>query len=689
MKKLLIALLSLTSVLSCVLGLAACKDGETSDVNNGVQTVEQAYAKATELGYSGTLDEFIILISGKDGEDGKDGADGLNGINGKDGIGIKSARVDGDGFLIIVLSDNSIINCGKVVGADGKDGADGEDGKDGEDGSDGKDATACIHNFTQGESVAPTCTSIGYESTTCTKCGYTEYSFKEALGHSFKEWYTLTEASCTQEGLSFEFCSKCGTVKAVTTPREPHSYVDGICTVCKRSVYSEGLEYILNEDGESYSVKGMGTCTDSELGIPATYEGLPVTCILESAFNGYTNKITSVLIPASITKIGNRAFGNTYIKNVYYLGDIADWCAITFEGSNDLFRHCENFYVNNQLITELVIPGTVEQINDYAFSFLKSITSITISEGVKSIGVRSFLSCSNVTSIIIPDGVTSIGSWAFASCRGIESLTIPAGVENFGDYAFLSCFNLTNLTLSEGLTSIENRLFFGCRNLTSVTIPKSLTSIGKDVFINCKATTAINYLGTVADWCKINFANNYSNPLCYSESALLYIGGKAVTQLIIPEGVTEVNDYAFNRYQGLKQLVIAGSVQTIGKNAFSSCYNLESVMLFEGVTKIDEYAFAYCRNLTSINIPASVTTINEWAFDSCNNLNSVSFADKEGWHRSVQLLGGETVDDGEENISAEDLADASKAAKLLKEFYILSVSSGGYTHRGYLWTKQN
>ena len=111
-------------------------------------------------------------------------------------------------------------------------------------------------------------------------------------------------------------------------------------------------------------------------------------------------------------------------------------------------------------------------------------------------------------------------------------------------------------------------------------------------------------------------------------------------------------------------------------------------MLFEGVTEIKEYAFAYCSKLTSINIPASVTTINEWTFDSCNNLNSVSFADKEGWHRSVQLLNGETVDDGEEDISAEDLADAAKAAKLLKEFYVLRFTDG-YTHRGYLWTKQN
>ena len=86
-------------------GLIACKSDNSSGEGNNY-TFESAYEQATALGYAGTLEEFIIQISGKDGVDGQDGKDGEDGEDGQDG-------------------------------ADGKDGADGQDGKDGLDGKDG------------------------------------------------------------------------------------------------------------------------------------------------------------------------------------------------------------------------------------------------------------------------------------------------------------------------------------------------------------------------------------------------------------------------------------------------------------------------------------------------------------------------------------------------------------------------
>ena len=92
-------------------GLIACKSDNSSGEGNNY-TFESAYEQATALGYAGTLEEFIIQISGKDGVDGQDGKDGEDGQDGKDGE-------DGQD------------------GLDGKDGADGQDGKDGLDGKDG------------------------------------------------------------------------------------------------------------------------------------------------------------------------------------------------------------------------------------------------------------------------------------------------------------------------------------------------------------------------------------------------------------------------------------------------------------------------------------------------------------------------------------------------------------------------
>ncbi len=167
-KKLLTLLLALTCTVGAA-GLGACIDlssvatsGNESLISNDnssviqnewgtVYTMKAAYAKAQSLGYAGSLEEFILLISGKDGEDGKDGIDGADGkdgidgedgkdgIDGKDGVGILSVEHNADGTLTIYYTDGTSVNVGKIDGEDGKDGADGEDGVDGKDGEDGKD----------------------------------------------------------------------------------------------------------------------------------------------------------------------------------------------------------------------------------------------------------------------------------------------------------------------------------------------------------------------------------------------------------------------------------------------------------------------------------------------------------------------------------------------------------------------
>ena len=70
---------------------------------------------------------------------------------------------------------------------------------------------------------------------------------------------------------------------------------------------SEGLEFELNDDGESYSVAGIGTCTDTDIVIPSTYEGKPVTIIGNNAFTD-CNELTSIIIPDSVTSINFAAF---------------------------------------------------------------------------------------------------------------------------------------------------------------------------------------------------------------------------------------------------------------------------------------------------------------------------------------------------------------------------------------------
>ena len=88
--------------------------------------------------------------------------------------------------------------------------------------------------------------------------------------------------------------------------------------------YSVGLLYSLNYDGQSYTVRGIRNCTDTDIVIPTMLNGLPVTEIAADAFSSGEN-LTSVTIPCSVTRIGEWAF---YDCIIYYKGTSEGWTNI-------------------------------------------------------------------------------------------------------------------------------------------------------------------------------------------------------------------------------------------------------------------------------------------------------------------------------------------------------------------------
>ena len=115
--------------------------------------------------------------------------------------------------------------------------------------------------------------------------------------------------------------------------------------------------------------------------------------------------------------------------------------------------------------------------------------------------------------------------------------------------------------------------------MTSVTIPDSVTSIGSYAFYNCTGLARIYYTGDVAGWCGISGLN-----YIMSSGRTLYIGGEEVEgDLVIPNGVTSISNYAFDGCTGLTSVTIPDSVTSIGNNAFRDCSSLTSVT-FENTT---------------------------------------------------------------------------------------------------------
>ncbi len=122
----------------------------------------------------------------------------------------------------------------------------------------------------------------------------------------------------------------------------------------------EELVYKLNEDGQSYTLVSVGKCTCEEIIIPETYNGLPVTCIGDSAFNRCYS-LKSVTIPSSVTEIWHRAFANCY----------------QLESVN--------------------IPSSVTGMGHYVFSGCKALKNIVIPSSVAYVGGNIFQGCDGVT----------------------------------------------------------------------------------------------------------------------------------------------------------------------------------------------------------------------------------------------------------------------------------------------------
>ena len=207
-------------------------------------------------------------------------------------------------------------------------------------------------------------------------------------------------------------------------------------------------------------------------------------------------------------------------------------------------------FIGCRSLTSLVIPDSVTNIGDYAFSSCRSLTDIVIPDSVTNIGDYAFWNCRSLTNIVIPNSVTSIGDNAFEYCFSLSNLIIPDGVTSIGDGAFVGCTSLSSVVIPDSVSCIGNNAFWGCESLTDIVIPNSVTSIGESAFYGCRS----------------------------------------LTEVVIPDSVTSIGDKAFHTCSSLTNIDIPDSVTSIGDDAFDD-YNFPNDIKQELISRFGEKIF--------------------------------------------------------------------------------------------------
>ena len=324
--------------------------------------------------------------------------------------------------------------------------------------------------------------------------------------------------------------------------------------------------------------------------------------------------------------------------------------------SNDVIG--DRAFLGCSVLTSLTLPAGITKIGSYAFRGCSGLTSLTLPAGITSIGDNAFWGCNGlkevrfcingnldtyltkghpyiyvyscgikyyindkeITSIEIPSNVTTLGDCVFQGCSGLTSLTLPAGITSIGDGAFAGCSGLTSLNLPAGITEIGGRTFQGCSGLTSLTLSAGITKIGDDAFNDCSGLKEVRFCINDNLDTYLTKGHPYIDVDC---GIKYYINDKEITSIEIPSNVTTLGDCVFQGFSGLTSLDLPAGITEIGSSAFQDCSGLTSLTLPAGITSISSYAFLRCSGLTSLTLPAGITKIGAGTFSGCSGLTSI------------------------------------------------------------------
>ena len=384
------------------------------------------------------------------------------------------------------------------------------------------------------------------------------------------------------------------------------------CAVIKCIGQSEQIDDIVWEysvaDGGA-TVEKVPISTMGAVAIPNKLGNYPVVGIGGHAFRG-CEKITSISIPSTVRSI------TYYLEDSPFSG-CAELSTFSVDASNGYFASSKGILYSKDMSVLVCCPpattscslnplAEVVEIGQSAFFGCKKLSYVSLPSGLRKIGKYAFYNCLALKSITLPKSLQIIDEFAFAY-MALETVSIPSSTEYVGGGAF-SNSGLQWIVIPDSVTELGEGVCMGCHSLTAAWIGAGVKRLEMFTFAECYNLKDVYLSNEITDI----FA--YAFRRCYS-----------LERLDVPASVENLWGISFMQCTNLMSVAIdsnnanyttvAGSVYSKDMRELVMCPNgVEAITVPDGVEQINRYAFHFCSKLSTVVLPASLSLIQKDTF---------------------------------------------------------------------------
>ncbi|MGI6736971.1 MAG: leucine-rich repeat protein [Anaerovoracaceae bacterium] len=391
-----------------------------------------------------------------------------------------------------------------------------------------------------------------------------------------------------------------------------------------------------------------GGSTDVE--IPSTYEqdGTEYTVTSIKGGDLFSDNITSVTLPATVTNINGQGFNISTLKSIKVAEDSTSFTSedgVLYSADGKTLYRCPRA----SEITSFSVPDTVGTVCSGAFSGVSNLQELDLSNIGWKLPDRIAQNCTKLSRVTFAANLKTIGNSAFSGCTSLQNVTLPASLSEIGWYAFMNC-PITKIDLPESVSALKDRCFANTK-LKSIDLPQKLQWYGLDLqaFDNCSELESINAAENSQYFTTIDGVLFYGRDVDHISHLLIYPAGKKDKSYRVPDqlvGKVRKNQYSedlgtvrnFSGNPYLESLDFNKSL-LFDKNDLCGCSSLKefkvsddnkSMKLVDGALvagKIKFLGLPPASSITECSVPETVETLDGGAFKNCRNLKIVNLPD--------------------------------------------------------------